>query len=74
MVVDIEKQDTPRQLKLCELLTNSFYLQKKLMYLWFWKNYPLKMLSMFGTTYTCEYMFSNMKHINISHQKIEIIL
>ncbi|KAE9522594.1 hypothetical protein AGLY_017016 [Aphis glycines] len=73
MAVEIEKQDPSLQLELCELQTDPF-LSAKEIDVSFWKtlpvekypilrNFALKMLSMFGTTYICECTFSNLKHI-----------
>jgi len=73
MAVEIEKQDAALQLQLCELQTDPL-LSTKEIDVSFWKKlsvvkYPLlrelalKILSMFGTTYICECIFSNMKHI-----------
>ncbi|XP_022172085.1 general transcription factor II-I repeat domain-containing protein 2-like [Myzus persicae] len=74
MAVEIEKQDPSLQLELCELQTDPF-LSAKEIDVSFWKTLPvekypilrdfaLKMLSMFGTTYIlCECTFSNLKHI-----------
>ncbi|KAL4125892.1 hypothetical protein QTP88_010129 [Uroleucon formosanum] len=73
MAVEIEKQDPSLQLELCELQTDPF-LSAKEIDVSFSKTLPvekypilrdfaLKMLSMFGTTYICECTFSNLKHI-----------
>ena len=74
MAVEIEKQDAELQLELCELQTDPLLLSTKEIDINFWKKLPvvkypllrefaLKTLSMFGTTYICECTFSNMKHI-----------
>uniref|UniRef100_A0A2H8TM48 SCAN domain-containing protein 3 n=2 Tax=Melanaphis sacchari TaxID=742174 RepID=A0A2H8TM48_9HEMI len=79
MVVEIEKQDAELQLELCELQTDPSLLSTKEIDISFWKKLPtlkypllrefaLKMLSMFGTTYICECTFSNMKHIKSKHR------
>jgi len=74
MAVKIEEQEAELQLELCELQTYPLLLFTKDFDISFWKKLPvikylllrkfaLKMMSMFGTTYICEYTFSNMKHI-----------
>ena len=83
MEVDIESQVSCFQLELCELQAGPFQLSKKNeRYDVFWKlvskeqfpclrDFALKMCSMFGSTYTCESIFSCMKGNRMSDETLD---
>ena len=75
--IKIESQAAAFQLELCDLQTDPFLRSKNERYEAFWKlvnveqfpklrDFALRMLSMFGSTYICESTFSVMKRLKSS--------